>query len=52
MKLRNNTDKRLVLYFGDDYDETPTAIVKVEVGEKIDLDNFPIEDISIQEDKR
>jgi len=50
MKIRNNTNKQLVFYFGNPEDEEPEAVIKVPVGKDVDFTQLPLQDISIQED--
>lgn len=49
MRIRNNTNNMLVLYFGDSNREEPEAVKKLRAGEDIDLNECPSENISIQE---
>jgi len=50
MRIRNNTNKKLVFYFGDSHDEEPEAVITLKVSEDFDLSEAPITDVSIQEE--
>lgn len=49
MKIRNNTNYKLVIYVGDKWSEEPTAHLVLASGDDMDLSDDLHEDISIQE---
>lgn len=49
MKIRNNTDRMLVLYVGNPMNEEPDMIVNLEVGKDIEIPKGLEAEVSIQE---
>lgn len=48
MKIRNNTNKKLVFYFGNPISEEPEFVKDLKIGEELELSGDE-GDISIQE---
>lgn len=49
VKIRNNTNRELVLYAGNPHNEEPDFIVNLKSGEDSDLPEYYSGEISIQE---